>query len=133
MNTENLRWELLHDLILATCSPLYYIVMRAERPILLRFLNVLTSLNDFIIKRIVFLFLVKYIASGTLKRINLVSPHCDIGLHSFRAGGATVAANADVSERCLKKHGRWKSDFSKDGYILDSTEKRLSVSQVLGL
>ena len=41
--------------------------MRAERPILLRFLNVLTSLNDFIIKRIVFLFLVKYIASGTLK------------------------------------------------------------------
>ena len=41
--------------------------MRAERPILLRFLNVLTSLNGFIIKRIVFLFLVKYIASGTLK------------------------------------------------------------------
>jgi hypothetical protein len=40
--------------------------MRAERPILLRFLNVLTSLNDCIIKRIVFLFLVKYIASGTL-------------------------------------------------------------------
>jgi hypothetical protein len=42
--------------------------MRAERPILLRFLNVLTSLNGFIIKRIVFLFLVKYIASGTLTR-----------------------------------------------------------------
>ena len=40
--------------------------MRAERPILLRFLNVLTCLNGFIIKRIVFLFLVKYIASGTL-------------------------------------------------------------------
>jgi hypothetical protein len=37
-----------------------------SRPILLRFLNVLTSLNGFIIKRIVFLFLVKYIASGTL-------------------------------------------------------------------
>ena len=43
--------------------------MRAERPILLRFLNVLSSLNDFIIKRIVFLFLVKYIASGTLSSI----------------------------------------------------------------
>ena len=43
--------------------------MRAERPILLRFLNVLTSLNDFIIKRIVFLFLVKYIASGTLMSV----------------------------------------------------------------
>ena len=40
--------------------------MRAERPIVLRFLNVLTCLNGFIIIRIVFLFLVKYIASGTL-------------------------------------------------------------------
>ena len=49
--------------------------MRAERPILLRFLNVLTSLNDFIIKRIVFLFLVKYIASGTLKH-NMKSKFC---------------------------------------------------------
>jgi hypothetical protein len=48
--------------------------MRAERPILLHFLNVLTSLNGFIIKRIVFLFLVKYIASGTLSnKINLKS------------------------------------------------------------
>jgi phosphoribosylaminoimidazole (AIR) synthetase len=45
--------------------------MRAERPILLRFLNVLTNLNDFIIKRIVFLFLVKYIASGTLSGVVL--------------------------------------------------------------
>ena len=60
------------DLILATCFPLYYIVMRAERPILLRFLNVLASLNGFIIKRIVFLFLVKYIASGTLRFIFLI-------------------------------------------------------------
>jgi hypothetical protein len=55
-----IAWQ---DLILATSFPLYYIVMRAERPILLRFLNV------FIIKRIVFLFLVKYIASGTLSEI----------------------------------------------------------------
>ena len=60
-----IAWQ---DLILATCFPLYYIVMIAERPILLRFLNVLTSLNGFIIKRIVFLFLVKYIASGTLSQ-----------------------------------------------------------------
>lgn len=76
-----------------------------------------------------------YTAARTtlLKRIHLVSPHCNIGLHSFRTGGATVAANADVSERCLKKHGRWKSDSSKDGYVQDSTEKRLAVSQVLKL
>ena len=42
------------------CFPRYYIVHQSERPIVLRFLNVLTSLNDFIIKRIVFLLLVKY-------------------------------------------------------------------------
>jgi hypothetical protein len=46
--------------------------MRAERPILLRFLNVLTSLNDFIIKTIGFLFLVKYIGSGTLKYLTTI-------------------------------------------------------------
>ena len=63
-----IAWQ---DLILATCLPLYYIIMQAERPISLRFLNVLTSLNDFIIKIIVFLFLVKYIASGTCYVISL--------------------------------------------------------------
>jgi len=40
--------------------------MRAERPILLRVVNVLNKFNDFIIKTIGFLFLVKYIGSGTL-------------------------------------------------------------------
>ena len=34
-----------------------------------------------------------------------------------------MAANTGVSNRCLKKRGRWKSDSSKDGYIVDSTEK----------
>lgn len=68
-----------------------------------------------------------------LGRVKLVSPGCNVGLHSFRSGGATVAANADVSDRCLKKHGRWKSDSSKDGYIVDSTENRLKISKVLGL
>jgi hypothetical protein len=47
--------------------------MRAERPILLRFLNVLTILNDFIIKTIGFLFLVKYIGSGTLRIITQIN------------------------------------------------------------
>ncbi|XP_071153484.1 uncharacterized protein [Mytilus edulis] len=68
-----------------------------------------------------------------LKRIRIICPEGNIGLHSFRSGGATMAANADVSDRCLKKHGRWKSDSSKDGYIVDSTEKRLKISKVLGL
>lgn len=67
-----------------------------------------------------------------LGRLNLVSD-CNFGLHSLRAGGATVAANNDVSERCLKRHGRWKCDISKDGYVADSLDKRLNISQQLGL
>ena len=43
------------------------------------------------------------------------------GLHSFRAGGATtIAKNLEDGnkERLLKLHGRWKSDISKDMYII---------------
>lgn len=65
--------------------------------------------------------------------IRLICPEPNIGLHSFRSGGATVAANTDVSDSCLEKYGRWKSDSSKDTYIVDSTDKRLKISQVLGL
>ena len=55
------------------------------------------------------------------------------GTHSFRAGGATLAANEGVPDRMFKRHGRWKSESAKDGYIKDSLEKRLSVSKGLNL
>ena len=55
------------------------------------------------------------------------------GLHSLRAGGATAAANAGVPERCFKRHGRWKSENAKDGYVKDTMQERLSVSQKLGI
>ena len=38
-----------------------------------------------------------------------------------------------VNERCWKRHGRWRSEGAKDGYVVDSVYKRLSVSQILGL
>lgn len=68
-----------------------------------------------------------------VKRIRIVAPNLNLGLHSLRSGGATAAAQSDVNERCIKRHGRWKSDTSKDGYIDDTFEKRMSVSQTLGL
>lgn len=34
------------------------------------------------------------------------------GLHSFRSGGATSASNSGVSDRLIKKHGRWKTDIA---------------------
>lgn len=72
-------------------------------------------------------------SESVLKRVKSVCRESNLGLHSFRSGGCSTAANANVNERCLKKHGRWKTDTSKDGYIVDSTEKRLAVSKSLGL
>lgn len=54
-------------------------------------------------------------------------------MHSFRAGGATAAANAGVPDRLFKRHGRWRSESAKDGYVKDSVESRLSVSRSLNL
>ena len=63
----------------------------------------------------------------------ICGPERRLGLHSLRAGGATAAANANVGDRCWKRHGRWKSDTAKDGYVVDSLEHRLQVTQNLGL
>ena len=57
----------------------------------------------------------------------------EYGLHSLRAGGASAAANAGVPDRLFKRHGRWKSENAKDGYVEDSLENRLEVSRNLGL
>ena len=64
---------------------------------------------------------------------NLGLPAEEFGLHSLRAGGATAAANAKVLDRCFKRHGRWKSENAKDGYIKDDIKSRLEVSKSLGL
>ena len=55
------------------------------------------------------------------------------GLHSLRSGGATAAANNGIPDRLFKRHGRWKSDKAKDGYVKDSINARLLVSKSLGL
>lgn len=55
------------------------------------------------------------------------------GLHSFRRGGATQAAEAGVDDRLFKKHGRWLSEKAKDGYVEESVEQRLVVTQNLGI
>ena len=57
----------------------------------------------------------------------------EFGLHSLKAGGATAAANAGVPDRLFKRHGRWRSDNAKDGYVDDSADRRLSVSRSIGL
>ncbi|XP_060557719.1 uncharacterized protein LOC132718110 [Ruditapes philippinarum] len=67
-----------------------------------------------------------------VKKLKVVAPSLKLGTHSLRGSGATMAANASgVSDRCLKRHGRWKTDVAKDGYIKDSVEKRLYVTKSL--
>jgi len=68
-----------------------------------------------------------------VSRLKEVTGEANIGLHSLRAGGATAAARASVNDRLWKRHGRWRSETAKDGYVEDSLEQRLSVSQALGL
>ena len=60
-------------------------------------------------------------------------PSSDFGLHSLHSGGASAAANAKVPDRLFKRHGRWKSENAKDGYVKDNMESRLAVSKSLGL
>ena len=55
------------------------------------------------------------------------------GLHCLRAGGATAAANNCVTDRLFKRHGRWKSELAKDGYVKDKLKERLQISLKLGL
>jgi hypothetical protein len=42
----------------------------------------------------------------------------NLGMHSFRSGGATAAAQNDTRDRLFKIHCRWKSHQAKDGYVL---------------
>jgi hypothetical protein len=51
--------------------------------------------------------------------------------HSMRSGGATAAAEANVPERLMQKHGQWASSASKDRYVKDGLNKRLKVSASL--
>lgn len=41
----------------------------------------------------------------------------EFGMHSLQAGGATAAANAAVSDTLFRRHGSWKLESAKDGYI----------------
>ena len=70
----------------------------------------------------------------------LLTKIADVGLdpksfswHRFRSGGASAAANGDISDRTFRRHSRWCSENAKDGYVEDSLENRLAVSMSLGL
>ncbi len=58
---------------------------------------------------------------------------CKYSLHSLRSGGATAAAQAGVPDRAFKRHGRWRSENAKNGYVKDTLEYRLKLMSVKNL
>lgn len=44
-----------------------------------------------------------------------------------------LAANMGVCDRIFKKHGRWKSDSAKDGYVAENVHVQMSVTKNLGI
>ena len=57
----------------------------------------------------------------------------DFCLHSRRSGGASAAARAGVPDRLFKRHGRWRSENTKDGYVKDTPPDQLSVEKGIGI
>ena len=50
------------------------------------------------------------------------------GLHSFRIGGASAAANDDLPDRVIKKPGRGMSGKAKDTYCREDIQHQLLVT-----
>ena len=67
------------------------------------------------------------------KLVELGYPPTGFGLHSLWVGGASATAQAGVSDRLFRQHGRWRSETAKDGYVEDSKENCLSVSKSIGI
>ena len=74
---------------------------------------------------------VRDIVLTNLKTIGL--DKTQFGLHSLRSGGATAAANFGINDRLFQKHGRWRSEKVKNGYIHENLRALLSVCKNLGL
>ena len=59
----------------------------------------------------------------------------DRGLHSFRSGAATHAANQPyISDRQWGKHGGWADGYTAQSvYVLDSAQQALVVPKALAI
>ena len=55
------------------------------------------------------------------------------GLHSFRAGGTTAAIAMGTDDRLVQKHGRWKSETTKNLYVRENETMKRSVTLNLGI
>ena len=57
-----------------------------------------------------------------------LDPH-QFGLHNLRSGGASAAAALGVPDRLFQRHGGWRSEKARNGYVEDSIDSLLLVSK----
>ena len=74
---------------------------------------------------------VRYILLNNLKNIGL--DKTQFGLHSLRSRGATTASDVGINDRLFQKHGRWRSEKVKDGYVHEKVRALLRVSKKFSL
>ena len=55
------------------------------------------------------------------------------GSESTRIGGASAAANNDLPDHVIKKHGRWKSEKAKDTCCSEDIQHQLLVTLNIGI
>ena len=71
-----------------------------------------------------------------MEQLALIFPETDVKvfeLHFLRSEGASAAADNDISDRLIGKHGRWSANICRDRYIKDNKSKRLKASASLNL
>jgi integrase len=108
----------------------------------LQLLNVKLEVDQFLFRRLceykgVFCLIKRDVPmSYSLIRDAVKSKAHSIGLdsakystHSMRSGGATMAAKGSLNDRLLQRHGRWSTVESKNRYVKDTLEARLSVTK----
>ena len=54
-------------------------------------------------------------------------------LNSLRSGGVMAAADFGINNRLFQKHGRWRSEKVKNGYVHENLRALLNVSRNLGV
>ena len=73
----------------------------------------------------------KELLEDNLEELGFLS--AEFGGHSLWAGGATAAAGRSIPDRLFKKHGHWRLETVKNGYVKDPLEQHFLVTDQIGL
>ena len=101
-----------------TTLPKYRYILDESDEILFRSMPLSKSTNCYSLRKIILPISYTISRDAVLSLFGKVGLDTEnFGLHSLRSGGATAAANNCISNRLLKRHGRWRSKKVKDSYV----------------